>query len=850
MKNIFTLLLFVFGIVSGKTQTQFWSDTFEDAGSPSAGTRTPSIEYGSVSAPFAAYFKRTDGSDLSLMEAYSNVQGSKFWAGENLDYNNGVENNQSFIQTITWSNINISGKSGLSFRGLFAAFNSSPASVSSTNWEGRGTFPTNFDFLEVEYSIDGNPYTKIIGIYCNGVSNGALMLDTNDDGYGDANLLTKAFQEFTASIPGTGTTLSIRFRASANNAATEEFAIDNFRLFEVANTTSTWNGSTWSNGTPSSTTDAVIASNTAPSSFTCKALTINSGVALTTTGITATVNGNITNNGNGFAGTGGITIAANSTLSGNAVGFNGTLIVNSGVTFTTGNLLTLTSNSTSTGRIGNSAGSISGNVTVQRFIPAKATRRWSFVASPISQSLASSWQQQIHITGLGTGGTACPTLTAHSNGFDATLTNTPSMFSYNASNSSGSRWVANTTGTTSFNLTSGNGFRVLIRGPRTTGCSLLDGTNLIPTAVTLSATGTISNGINGGNITKAYNNTEANNWVLIGNPYPCELNFSSFRTTNSSVIGTSYVIYDPQNAPNNAVPANMYSTWNAGTWSNAPTSISNANGQFIANGQAFFVQTVGSGALIVSFNESHKYSGTQNGVFRTQNWNDIVRVSLSKDATTIDQTVIRFANKPEIQNDQLGDYDAILFNDDNNNIYLASNKAGKNMSIQTRSLSAVNDDEVGLSFDVANSGNYMLNFSEYENSSINNIYLVDKLTGFKHDVKQNSTYIFSVDKNNAHSYGSNRFSLVFKAINPSLTISNIKLFPNPATKQVTLQLPATQADETYTIRITDISGKIQLQQKVVAGVQHLSINSLAKGNYVVEVIDSKGNRAVEKLVKQ
>jgi hypothetical protein len=537
---------------------------------------------------------------------------------------------------------------------------------------------------------------------------------------------------------------------------------------------------------------------------------------------------------------------AGATLAGlGFVNTTGTTTVSAG-TLNAGGRLVLKSTATRTARIAPVLGSISGDITQERFIPAKATRRFSFISSPVSQALSAAWQQQIHITGSGTGGTACPTLSAHTNGFDATLTNAPSMFSYDASLPSGSRWVANSVGTTSFTLTPGDGYRLNVRGPRTAGCSLLDGTSLSPAAVTLSATGAMTGGVNLGTVNKTYNNNLAGNWVLVGNPYPSELNFSAFQSSNAAEIGSSYVLYDPQNAPDPVVPANMYSTWNAGVWSNAPTSITGANGQYIANSQAFFVQANNAANVNLAFGEAHKHTGTQNGVFRMPSWKDLIRISLNKEAVVIDQTVIRFGTEAAISNDKLGTYDATLMS--SSNAYLGSRKADKTLSIQTRSLSNVREDEISLAFEVANSGTYTLNFSEYEQSSIGSIYLVDKLTGTKQDVKQNSIYSFSVDKNNAQSFGAGRFVLVFSNKVDPVLVQGIKMYPNPANREVTVQLPNTT--ETYTVRISNVSGKVVMEQIVTGNVQTLQVGKLAGGVYVVELIDSKGNRTTDKLVKQ
>ncbi|HAI82372.1 MAG TPA: hypothetical protein DCL43_01795, partial [Chitinophagaceae bacterium] len=80
--------------------------------------------------------------------------------------------------------------------------------------------------------------------------------------------------------------------------------------------------------------------------------------------------------------------------------------------------------------------SVSGDVTVQRILPA-GRRRNIFLSSAVTARIDTSWQQQIHITGTGTAGTICPSLTPHTNGFDATLNNTASMFTYNPTAAAG-----------------------------------------------------------------------------------------------------------------------------------------------------------------------------------------------------------------------------------------------------------------------------------------------------------------------------------------------------------------------------------------------------------------------------
>ncbi|AYN04966.1 T9SS type A sorting domain-containing protein [Flavobacterium sp. 140616W15] len=229
---IFATLLCLFS-TRGNAQTQFWSDTFEDTGAPSSGTRTPSVEFSCGGPPATSYFFRTTPAGIALNSVplpnttYTGFQGSKIWAGEDLDRGSTCTNNDiSPNQQVSWLNINITGKSGLSFKGLFAAND-------QNTWQGSDS-GIQQDYVIVEYKIDAGPWTKVLAFYASAADDSpSLKLDTNGDLIGDGAALSYAFSEFSANIPGTGTTLLIRLNAYANGSLTQEFAVDNFRLFET-----------------------------------------------------------------------------------------------------------------------------------------------------------------------------------------------------------------------------------------------------------------------------------------------------------------------------------------------------------------------------------------------------------------------------------------------------------------------------------------------------------------------------------------------------------------------------------------------------------------------------------------
>jgi hypothetical protein len=245
MKKKITLLFFLVSVISfsSHAQTQFWSDTFE-AG-PSSGTRTPEENGGVGGPPNTSYFRLTDGSTVSQVVPFSGKEGTNYWAGE--DHNaagtgftasqaQGAPTNSAFNElTITWTGIDITGKTDLSFKGLFAA-NSTNEPWDNINACLSGVGTTNTDYITVQYRIDGGSYINLIRFYNRGsATNGTdkyLFEDTDGNGCGDGTQLTNAFGEFTKTISGTGTTLDLKISIYSEGAS-EEWAIDNFRLFEA-----------------------------------------------------------------------------------------------------------------------------------------------------------------------------------------------------------------------------------------------------------------------------------------------------------------------------------------------------------------------------------------------------------------------------------------------------------------------------------------------------------------------------------------------------------------------------------------------------------------------------------------
>lgn len=214
-----SLMAFVFAWGTGNTQTLFWSDDFEDTGSPSSGVRIPETDAGSGDI----YFKRTNGSDITTVNLFSNINGTKFWAGE--DHGDVVPPGEFELQ-IEFNNISITGLTNLQFSGTFAA-NDFPV------WESLA-FASHDDYIIVEYSIDNSPtFQPLVRFYANDGTAKELAEETSGDNIGEGTVLTHALTEFTKNIPSTGNEIDLRIRVYTNGT-NEEWAIDNFRLFHTS----------------------------------------------------------------------------------------------------------------------------------------------------------------------------------------------------------------------------------------------------------------------------------------------------------------------------------------------------------------------------------------------------------------------------------------------------------------------------------------------------------------------------------------------------------------------------------------------------------------------------------------
>jgi len=512
----------------------------------------------------------------------------------------------------------------------------------------------------------------------------------------------------------------------------------------------------------------------------------------------------------------------------------GTVIVGSGTTLTTGGNLIIKSNATGTARIGASSGTISGNVVVERYLP--ATRRaYRFLAAPVTTTggVFASWQESgtnaaglgIQVTGIAG---ASPGGVDATTGLDITTNGSSSMFSYN-----GSAWAA-VTNTKTTQLTPGAGFRVLVRGDRLT--DLYASITPAATATTIKATGAVGQGI----VTLS---SLATGFNLLGNPYPSSIDWNATgwgAERNATNVYDAIYIYNP--ALTASTSSMTYPTYLNGVGTNGGSNI-------IRSGQAFFVAAAASASI--SFLEAYKSTEVTGGFFRSAT-PEMMRVTYMQNNEHLDDIVIRYNDDAQEDFDQR--FDAISMGGDANG--LASFKNADRLAIHTRP-TTVGDDSVALSVRNTTTGNYQLKFSEMEGfAASTDITLLDKFLNVQYDVKQDSVINFDITTD-VNSKGDDRFWLFYNhkstGINQqALTKNKINVYPNPASSVINLSLKlAANQKSTYTYNIYN-----QLGAMIQAGVvdfaddkqTQINIDAFSVGVYFISASNGKDLQTI-KFVK-
>ena len=435
------------------------------------------------------------------------------------------------------------------------------------------------------------------------------------------------------------------------------------------------------------------------------------------------------------------------------------------------------------------------------------------------------------------------------NGFDATPSGNPSLFTYdNTAVTPALTPIANTDMNT---LTAGEAYLLFVRGDRTIDVT---SNSAVPTDTRIRATGTIVTGTS--TITGANMNHDAGNFNLIGNPYQATVDMNEIVAAATNVNTNQYYVWDTTLGARGAYVTVLLT----GTGSTNGAG-SDAN-HFLQPWQSAFVttaSTVGDSSTSLSFNESNKMVGEDTMIFLTEdnpisNNAHIIGQLYRTEALNVgeklqDNFVILFSSN---FSNQITLEDAEkFFNIDEN---MAISNGGHTLSVERRALPTLSD-EIQLFNNAYRTDAYTLRI---EQSGLEEVaaYLEDTYTGELHELENGESFIeFSIDSSIEESIASNRFRIIFEE--SALDIDDnfaddLSMFPNPLEGDELLITSTLLSGQDVSVKINNVLGQVVYRSDSSFNGDQLEITSLGTltdGIYFVTLTTNEGS-TTKRLIKK
>jgi hypothetical protein len=540
---------------------------------------------------------------------------------------------------------------------------------------------------------------------------------------------------------------------------------------------------------------------------------------------------------------------------------NGNLNTNHSGTHSEDNLITFKSDSLYTAILSevNNSNRIIGAVRIERFLPS-SNRAYRYLSSSVNSigSIRDDWQEGVNntVNNYGSNKNPNPGYGTHitgskqgNNGFDASLTGNPSLFTWNIN---AGNWQA-VSNTDQNKLEAGKSYSLLVRGDRQT--NIYSSNSTYTGSTTLRSMGELLTG----NVDVSEElNKIPNGFSLVGNPYQAQVDLKialressshlkqNFYYAWSPALQTSggYVTVDLDSDPVEYVPAR-----------NTNTSNSQESYRFIQPNQSVFIETAASA------NEQNKPSLVFKEEHKTNNSFSNEPFSAPEQVGTIDLTLIRththqvvdgvrFKFNDNYSNEvNLNDASKVWNNEESFSILSNGNSY---LAIEKRHYPEVDEK---LTFWI---GNYttqdytmLVKLSEIEGYDV---FLKDKYTDEIVQLNNGDNKVmFTVDGSISGSKASDRFEITFEPVTLStrenLFASQVQLYPNPSSNgMVYLKHDASFGNDINVELYSMIGQKMEIPTERVSNSEvKLNTTSLTSGIYLVK-LSHQSQTATQKLV--
>jgi hypothetical protein len=533
-------------------------------------------------------------------------------------------------------------------------------------------------------------------------------------------------------------------------------------------------------------------------------------------------------------------------------------------TLATGGFLTLKSSPSGTARVATlgATASVTGNVTVERYIP--AARKWRMLTAPLtgtsSTSVFANWQNNGSVvagTGVevwGVGGSSSP-----STGNGLQTGSNPSMRKYGSPNA-GWNNVTDTKSEPLFDGTTNNAFAVFVAGSFKNGSSVISPSQAAE-ATTLSATGTLITGTHTKTLSAS---PAANQYFLVGNPYASPVNPTAI--TYANLKNTFYMWSAAEGAGVNQ-GLGVYVGFDL---SNQTYSLSAASSGFssapstptpIQSGQAFFVQADQAGVnTTITFKEADKSATSGTAMFGPQQVNgevSMLRLTLLEPTAgeSLDGAVVFFYADGNAAIDRMDGYK--LMNGTENVFF---RRSGQSLMFEHRPL-IKSTDTVHVRLGNMRQANYRLSIEPNRiNGSGLDARLIDLYAKKDTKLSLGSTegYDFAVTADSTSS--GDRFKIVFAkatsngggTVEPG-EVPKMNPYPNPVVSGLPVRVDIDGTKAPWELKLMDMNGRTVWQQTVKDPASRrvdIDMSRMSTGVYQLLMTDGKGVQSVSRLVKQ
>ncbi|EMY81213.1 peptidase M14 carboxypeptidase A [Psychroflexus gondwanensis ACAM 44] len=538
----------------------------------------------------------------------------------------------------------------------------------------------------------------------------------------------------------------------------------------------------------------------------------------------------------------------------------GVVYVDQGTLNTNGNLSLRCNFGTpvKTAQVGPVGGVIVGDVTVEQCYPARRAFRFISPSVTTTTDIRANWQEGANNTGLifptdnqnlNPGyGTHITGSIAGSNGFDATGSGNPSLFTFD---NVGRNWssISNTDIKT---LNANQPYRLLIRGDRNINVTI---NGASPTDTKLRSTGILTTGSD----SQTSLSPVAGSINFIANPYHAQVDMRLLTANSTNIRNTFYYVWDPTlgGAATAGQPGGRgaYVTVNLSDGSTSfsdntilGTPITSAN-EFLQPMQSAFVLVDANAAASVNFEEDQKNVAETQTTVKSLSESEYINIMLydfesyNLGDTPADGLRINFDTSFKITTED----DALkIGNLDENLGRVVGNEVA---SIEQRPL-PLESEELSLFINQYRRESYVMKFDVTDNLNTQIFVKDNYLEALTEITSSDNTYSFAIESSIPESVASDRFSLVFEPVSLSIgdeNLVNLSLYPNPT--KGNFSISGIDSGQDTEVKIYNIIGQ-QVYTAKSNGQSSIEITDFngTAGVYLVKLNTNQGEKTF-KLIK-